>query len=54
MPARRCGAFQVADTSGEGVTAPRLIVPLFCLRGGRRFEANKPAVPPAILLPAAA
>ena len=48
------GAFQLADNSGVMVTASQLIVPLFCLRGGRRFEANSPLVPPAISLAAAA
>ena len=50
----RDGAFQLAGNSGVVVTAPQLIVPLFCRRGGRRFEAASPLVPPAISLPAAA
>ena len=49
----RDGAFQFADNSGVVVTASQVIVPLFCLRGGRRVEATSPLVPPAISLAAA-
>ena len=46
------GAFQLADNSGVMVTASQMIVPLFCLRGGRRFEASSPLVPPVVSLAA--
>ncbi|MCE2563269.1 amidohydrolase/deacetylase family metallohydrolase [Komagataeibacter sp. FNDCF1] len=40
------GAFTMSDNSGARVTARRMFVPEFCLRGGVRFEADSPLVPP--------
>lgn len=42
------GAFKLSDNSGVEVVAERLARPVFCLRGGERFEANSPLVPDAI------
>jgi dihydroorotase len=41
------GAFDLSDNSGVAVTAPRMIVPTFCLRAGEFFVASSPLVPPA-------
>jgi dihydroorotase len=41
------GGFELSDNSGVSVTAEKMIVPVFCLRGGARFVANSPLVPPA-------
>ncbi len=48
------GAFELADNSGVTVIARQMITPVFCLRGGVRYEANSPLVPPAVLLQDAA
>ena len=40
------GDFTMSDNSGVRVTARRMFVPEFCLRGGTRFEADSPLVPP--------
>ncbi|MFC3226445.1 amidohydrolase/deacetylase family metallohydrolase [Marinibaculum pumilum] len=42
------GRFQLSDNSGVTVTADRLVRPLFCLRGGVRFDADSPLIPDAI------
>jgi dihydroorotase len=39
------GRFLLTDNSGEKVTAERMIVPVFCLRAGVRFDADSPLVP---------
>ncbi len=49
----REGAFELADNSGVTLTANQMLMPLFCLRAGKRFEANSPLVPPAMELAAA-
>jgi dihydroorotase len=49
----REGAFELADNSGVRVTASQLLMPDFCLRGGERFDATSPLVPPAMELAAA-
>lgn len=42
------GRFLLSDNSGAEVVAERLVRPVFCLKDGRRFEADSPFVPPAI------
>jgi dihydroorotase len=42
------GRFKLSDNSGAEETAERLIRPVFCLRGGKRFEADSHFVPPAV------
>jgi dihydroorotase len=42
------GRFELSDNSGVVEWAQRLVRPVFCLRGGRRFDADSPFVPPAI------
>ena len=42
------GRFKLSDNSGVEETAEQLVHPVFCLRGGRRFDADSPFVPPAI------
>jgi dihydroorotase len=39
------GRFVLSDNSGERVVASQMLSPLFCLRAGRRFEADSPLVP---------
>ena len=43
------GRFTLSDNSGESVTAEKLIRPVFCLRGGEKFDANSAFVPAAIV-----
>lgn len=50
----RSGRFELADNSGEKVTAGQTLEPLFCLRAGRRFDATSPFVPAPVELPLAA
>lgn len=45
----RNGRFELNDNSGEAMVASEMIAPLFALRGGRRFEADSPLVPPPVL-----
>ena len=47
------GAYELADNSGVRLTARQLLMPLFCLRAGERFDATSPFVPPAVELAAA-
>lgn len=42
------GRFKLADNEGTEVIADRLLMPLFCLRGGRRFDATAPILPRAV------
>ena len=42
------GRFELSDNSGEVVIAPQMIMPLFALKAGRRFDVASPLVPPAI------
>jgi dihydroorotase len=42
------GAFDLADNSGVSVTAPQMVVPVFCLRGGAYYASESPLVPPAL------
>ena len=37
----------LADNDGTQVTAERMLAPLFCLRGGRRIDADAPILPVA-------
>ncbi len=46
------GAFELADNSGARVTTAQMIMPEFCLRGGVRYDAVSPLVPPAIAIAA--
>jgi dihydroorotase len=46
----REGAFALADNSNVMVTAKQMLLPLFCLRRGKRFDATSPFVPPAMEL----
>jgi dihydroorotase len=39
------GRWRLADNDGTQVTAERMLTPLFCLRGGRRIDANAPILP---------
>ena len=39
------GRFELKDNSGNRMTAPEMIVPLFCLRAGERFDAVSPLIP---------
>ena len=41
------GRWVLRDNEGTQVTAERLLRPLFCLRGGRRFDADAPILPTA-------
>jgi dihydroorotase len=40
------GAFPLSDNSGVRVIASQAFEPLFCLRAGRRYEADSPLIPP--------
>jgi len=46
------GQFELRDNSGETVTAPLMLAPLFALKAGRRFEADSPLVPAPVRLAA--
>jgi dihydroorotase len=39
------GRFKLSDNSGVEVITDRLLRPDFCLRAGRRFDADSPLVP---------
>jgi len=39
------GRWLLADNEGTQVTAERMLTPLFCLRGGKRFDAVAPILP---------
>jgi dihydroorotase len=39
------GKWLLADNDGTQVTAERMLTPLFCLRGGKRFDAVAPILP---------
>ncbi len=39
------GRWLLADNEGTQVTAERMLTPLFCLRGGRRIDADAPILP---------
>jgi dihydroorotase len=41
------GRFRLRDNGGAAVVAERLLVPAFCLRAGRRIEADAPILPRA-------
>jgi dihydroorotase len=43
--ADECGRWLLADNEGTQVTAERMLTPLFCLRGGKRFDAVAPILP---------
>jgi dihydroorotase len=43
----RRGRWALRDNEGTRVTAERLLVPLFCLRAGRRVDADAPILPVA-------
>lgn len=42
------GKFMLYDNSGAEETAERLVRPAFCLRAGRRFDADSALIPPAM------
>ena len=42
------GRFVLRDNENTEVIAERLIRPAFCLRAGKRFDANSPILPQAI------
>jgi dihydroorotase len=42
------GRFSLRDNGGTEVVAERLLMPAFCLRAGRRVEANAPILPHAV------
>jgi dihydroorotase len=42
------GRFLLRDNEDTQVIAQRLLQPAFCLRGGRRFDADSPILPSAI------
>jgi dihydroorotase len=44
------GRFRLTDNAGDAEVVERILHPLFCLRAGRRHDANSPLVPdPAML-----
>ncbi|WP_407521487.1 amidohydrolase/deacetylase family metallohydrolase [Methylobacterium oryzisoli] len=43
-----CGRFLLRDNEDTKVVAERLLRPAFCLRAGKRFEADSPILPRAI------
>ena len=42
------GRFTLRDNERTEVVADRLLRPVFCLRGGKRFDANSPILPQAV------
>jgi len=42
------GRFRISDNAGNELIADRLLLPLFCLRAGRRFDAAAPILPQAV------
>lgn len=42
------GRFRLSDNAGNELIADRLLLPLFCLRAGRRFDAAAPILPQAV------
>ncbi len=42
------GRFKLSDNSGVEVVTDKLIRPVFCLRGGKRFDSDSPLIPDAI------
>jgi dihydroorotase len=44
----RRGRFTLRDNGGTEVIAERLLAPAFCLRAGRRFDADAPILPHAV------
>jgi dihydroorotase len=44
----RSGRFSLRDNGGTEVVATRLLTPVFCLREGRRVEADAPILPRAV------
>ncbi len=42
------GRFLLRDNEDTKVVAERLLRPAFCLRAGRRFEADSPILPQAV------
>jgi dihydroorotase len=47
------GCFQLEDNEGTKVVTEHYIRPLFCLRAGRRFDADAPILPEPLLADAA-
>src|SRR5205814_8590854 len=45
--ADECGRWTLRDNEGTEVTSERLLRPMFCLRAGRRYEADAPILPAA-------
>jgi dihydroorotase len=46
------GRFRLTDNTGAELIAELLLHPAFCLRAGRRFDADSPLLPDASLLAA--
>jgi dihydroorotase len=42
------GRFSLRDNAGTEVIAERAVTPAFCLRAGRRVEADAPILPGAV------
>jgi dihydroorotase len=42
------GRFKLQDNEKTVVIAERLLVPAFCLRAGRRYDATAPILPRAV------
>jgi dihydroorotase len=42
------GRFILRDNEDTRVTAERLLRPAFCLRAGKRFDADSPILPQAV------
>ncbi|UYN96507.1 MAG: amidohydrolase/deacetylase family metallohydrolase [Enhydrobacter sp.] len=42
------GRFRLTDAEGTEVTTDRMLRPLFCLRAGKRFDADAPILPQAV------
>lgn len=42
------GTFLLQDNDGSTITTDRLLLPAFCLKAGRRFDADAPILPAAV------
>jgi dihydroorotase len=51
--AQETGRFRLEDNEGTVVTTEKLLRPVFCLRAGRRFDADAPILPNPVLAEAA-
>jgi dihydroorotase len=42
------GRYELRDNSGDSVISEMMIMPVFALKGGKRFDAVSPLIPPAV------